>query len=172
MHVQNRAIGVLRALAHPERLALLAAIGPDPVGIGALAQRLGVPVPALAKQLGRLESAGLVRIEQGTITPTLETMAGLANELEQALPITSVVQEHGLERFFKHGLLDQLPVDAATQAKLADALVELIPRESTLTEADVNRILGTVSPDHATLRRLLVDHGVLTRGAGVDYRRA
>jgi hypothetical protein len=35
----------------------------------------------------------------------------------------------------------------------------------------VNGILGAVSPDHATLRRLLVDEGMLTRGAGVDYRR-
>ena len=38
-------------------------------------------------------------------------------------------------------------------------------------EAQVNAILVDDAPDHATLRRLLVDHGYLERAAGV-YRRA
>jgi hypothetical protein len=167
----SAAIAMLRALARPERLALLTALGSDPVGIGALSERTGIPVRSLAKEVGRLESAGLVTIDKGTITATLDAMARLAEDLEQTLPIVAIVQRHDLERFFKHGRLVAIPVDVANQAALAAALVELIPAGETLTEAEVNRMLGAVSPDHATLRRLLVDFGHLERGAGVDYRR-
>lgn len=167
----SAAIGVLRSLARSERLQLLGAIGSEPVGIGALSERTGMPVKTLAKEIGRLETAGLVSIDKGTITATLDTMARLAEQLEQRLPITAIAARHGLERFFKDGMLASIPVDAATQRQVAAAIIELVPREATFTEAEINGMLGTVYPDYATLRRLLVDVGLLERGAGVDYRR-
>lgn len=115
MREVNTAIGILRALARPERLRLLAELD-GPVDIGALAERTGIPLKTLAKQLGRLEAAGLVTMVKGTITPALETMAGLADALERQLPITEVAERHGLERFFKDGVLTSIPVDTPTQA--------------------------------------------------------
>ena len=39
------------------------------------------------------------------------------------------------------------------------------------SESEVNAALAGDAPDHATLRRLLVDHGFLDRAGGVYWRR-
>ena len=58
---------VAQALAHPLRLALLAAIGDEGAYVMELVQALGRPQPHISRQLAVLREAGLVTTErQGT----------------------------------------------------------------------------------------------------------
>lgn len=51
---------VLRALAHPARLLLVAALVQGECSVGELGQKLGIHQPSLSQQLGVLRSAGIV----------------------------------------------------------------------------------------------------------------
>jgi hypothetical protein len=79
-------------------------------------------------------------------------------------------REHVRLAFFRDGRLTTLPARAAMRQAALEALAERFVPGRVYPEAEVNRILSDDAPDHATLRRLLVDHRLLERAAGA-YRR-
>jgi hypothetical protein len=72
--------------------------------------------------------------------------------------------------FFADGRLTSLPKRAAYRLAALALLAERFDLGREYPEREVNQLLVADAPDHATLRRLLVDHGFLERAAGV-YRR-
>ena len=50
-------------------------------------------------------------------------------------------------------------------------LAELFSAATQYPEKTVNTIIHQVYPDHATMRRLLVDYGFLTRNRGIYQKR-
>ena len=72
--------------------------------------------------------------------------------------------------FFAEGRLTSLPKREAYRLAALALLAERFDPRREYAEREVNELLAGDAPDHATLRRLLVDHGLLERAAGV-YRR-
>jgi len=56
---------VLKALAHPERLRIVAALCEEEQSVNGLAARLGLPQAAVSQQLRILRMSGLVAAERG-----------------------------------------------------------------------------------------------------------
>ncbi|PYI66719.1 hypothetical protein CVV68_12985 [Arthrobacter livingstonensis] len=128
------------------------------------ARVLGVDGPAFEKELRRLASVGL-------LTPgTYEPVAGVFDTI---LVANSAPKAEGIDKFFSSGMLTQLPMNPALRREVLEHLAtRLIPEGETLGETDINRLLATVTTDIPTLRRALVDHGLLERNAdGSAYRR-
>jgi hypothetical protein len=72
--------------------------------------------------------------------------------------------------FFRNGRLETMPAARdRRQAVLAHIAGRFEPNRD-YREVEVNGILQDVHPDHATLRRYLIDAGLLRRERGV-YRR-
>ncbi|MDQ3096926.1 MAG: DUF2087 domain-containing protein [Chloroflexota bacterium] len=69
------------------------------------------------------------------------------------------------------GRLATMPRRSAHRAQLLAWLAERFEPERDYGEAEVNRVLEAFHDDFATLRRYLVDHGLLTRERE-RYRRA
>jgi hypothetical protein len=69
--------------------------------------------------------------------------------------------------FFSDGHLTKLP--SRSSYRLA-VLAERFEPGHRCAEREVSAILAQDAPDPATLRRLLVDHGLLSRAAGVYGR--
>lgn len=133
--------------------------------------RPGRPLRELVDDLVRLQRPGLLRVRGQRVQPDLDLLAAAAERLAAQHPVARLLAgAPELARFFRHGRLTTMPEDVGTQSRIAVLLVELLPVDTPLTEADVNRRLGHVY-DHATLRRLLVDEGLLERGASQSYRR-
>jgi ArsR family transcriptional regulator, zinc-responsive transcriptional repressor len=59
----DRKILVLKAVAHPVRLGIVATLAQSPTHVGALAEALGVPQPVVSQQLRVLRMSGLVSPE-------------------------------------------------------------------------------------------------------------
>ena len=74
---------ILRALAHPLRLALLIVLEQGELEPGDLAERVGVPVATLAPHLAALRDAGLVR--DGAGPGLLRASAGGWAEVDRQL---------------------------------------------------------------------------------------
>lgn len=75
-----------------------------------------------------------------------------------------------IETFFQGDRLVQIPAAPAALRYVLEGLVERFEARRDYSEAEVNRLLGLAHEDHATLRRALVDLGLMRRDGGV-YRR-
>lgn len=175
---QSRAAGQLTVLSSPVRLRLLAAVADSEENDGdrsltAIADTLGLTVKALMKEAVRLQDAGLLTMNGRVLSTNLPALRETADALVGDLPMTRLLRsDPDLERFFKHGRLVGLPDKPDVLRRIGRLLVELLPPDRTLTEAEVDRRLAEVHDDHVTLRRLLVDLRLVTRDAGSNYRRS
>jgi len=176
---------VLGAISDPARLALLGTIaGRHPAGIPLdelCAQSGGAP-SKLWPHLNALKRAGLILIADGGTDPTfsidtdsLEDLAVYAATLAppaQAPPDGISEEEHRvLATFVKDGRIDSFPAQLKKQLVLWRYLVRRFEVDRAYPEAEVNDLLRAIHPDVATVRRALVDNGLMTRDAGV-YRRS
>jgi hypothetical protein len=177
---QARAIGEaahhLVALGAPDRLILLAAVvDRERRGAGCtlseLAEATGLGERTVIKQAVRLAACGLLELHDRTLAANLTVLQQQAAELDALLPASRLTADDpALARHFQHGRLTAVPEDPATAARLARALVRLLPSGVELTEHAVNEALHQVHDDHAALRRLLVDHGLVDRQGSERYR--
>ena len=72
--------------------------------------------------------------------------------------------------FFRDGHLTTLPSRSSYRLAALAVLAERFEPGRRYAEREVSAILAEDAPDPATLRRLLVDHGLLSRAAGVYWR--
>ena len=72
--------------------------------------------------------------------------------------------------FFRDGHLTTLPSRSSYRLAALTVLAERFEPGRRYAEREVSAILADDAPDPATLRRLLVDHGLLTRAAGEYWR--
>lgn len=72
--------------------------------------------------------------------------------------------------FFRDGRLTSLPSRSSYRLAALVALAERFEPGRRYAEREVNELLAADAPDAATLRRLLVDHGMLSRAGGVYWR--
>ncbi len=125
---------------------------------------LGMPQPDdknTTKALATLVGAGLLDAEGH---PTDE----FARLLAEHPPET----RHGVDRWLRDGRIEGFPARPGDRMELLEWVAARLP-DRALTEPEVGEHLATVSGDIATLRRYLVDAGLLERSPdGSSYSRA
>ena len=72
--------------------------------------------------------------------------------------------------FFRDGRIVGLPRRRPMMLAACAHLAQRFVRDRRYSEREVNEILSDDAPDPATLRRLLVDEGFLTRDRGIYWR--
>lgn len=78
--------------------------------------------------------------------------------------------QHVRLAFFRGGRLTALPSRHRMRLAALRVLAERFELGRRFDEREVNAILREDAPDYATLRRLLVDHGLLERADGIYTR--
>jgi hypothetical protein len=76
-----------------------------------------------------------------------------------------------LAAYFRNGRLETIPAGRERRQALLEHVATGFAADREYSEDEINRILQNIHSDHATLRRYLVDAGLLRRERGV-YRRA
>ncbi|MGW4527675.1 DUF2087 domain-containing protein [Amycolatopsis sp. NPDC004378] len=136
---------LVAALADPGRLELFARICTAPGGLSA------GEVPAkLAKRL----------LEAGLVTTAGDRYHAVPEVFRDAL---AKAPADPLEALFSHGRLVGIPRAPQRRRALLEHLAERFEPGRLYTERDVREKLTMVHDDHATLRRYLVDEGLLQR---------
>jgi hypothetical protein len=82
------------------------------------------------------------------------------------MPTARDPADHARWAFFREGRLTSLPARPAIRLAALAILADRFAPGRRYREAEVNAILARDAPDHATLRRLLVDHAFLARHDG------
>ena len=158
---------VLAALASPDRLRLFARVvlaGDSGIGLA----ELEADEPDATRLLPRLFAAGL--LTRGPAGRLIAQPAAFRVPEPASAPPGADLD---VARLFANGRLTGIPARRAPRAALLAYLAgHLFEPGRSYPEADVNAAIGRYYADFATLRRYLVDDGLLVRAAdGASYQR-
>ncbi len=178
----KQSVQIMKALADNSRLMLVQALR-EPRYVEELAQLCNLAASTVCFHLGKLEKAGLVckqreqyyavyRLNDAVFDKTLRELIGFRNAVQ-------LVQEERLHRyrtkvlkaFMKNGRVVRIP---AQYKKRVIVLLEVLRRfhpASTYQEGEVDARISEVCDDYCTIRRGLIDEGMMER-TGNTYRMA
>ena len=167
---------LLGLLADPARRRVVAALILEAGTREGLVARTQLPTRAVVEALARLQSAGLVVEGPDGALVVLEEAFPQAS---RALPRPARVSEHPdappdrrrvLDTSIRDGRLVQMPAKRSHRRILLEEVVQRFEVGRHYTEREVNASLARLSDDTATLRRYLVDEGLMDRGDGKYWR--
>jgi hypothetical protein len=160
-------------LGDDDRLRVVAAIALGARTIDDVAKTGDLEPQEVRRALPRLISAGVVEEQDGlrVDTAAFREAARERPPRRRELPGATPEQARVLRNFVEEGRLRALPVRAGQRRVVLEYLAERFQEGVEYPEPDVNELLGRFHDDYASLRRHLVDDGLLTRSAG-HYRRA
>ena len=167
---------VLGRLADERRLRVLGAVALGDRSVATVEERTGLTADEAARALGQLVSAGIVTQGGDGLEVDLRALSEAARsaspprrkpELVDATPEQAAVLRNFVDEY---GRIVRLPARDAKRRLVLEYVAERFEPGREYDEKQVNGILLELHDDHVTLRRLLVDDGLLTREAGV-YRR-
>lgn len=177
-------------LAGAERLRVVAALALGADRVEQVAERAGLPPRQAGAALARLTAGGLVeRTAGGGLRLRAEVFAAAVRAAALKATGDTVAAHEGagpeqaavLRTFLPAGKLVSLPAAWHKRRVVLEHLAQDFEPGVRYHEREVNEILrgrcarpseagGGNPPDHVTLRRLLVDEGLLTRDAGIYWR--
>jgi hypothetical protein len=167
---------LLGHLADDTRLRVLAAIVLGEARVVDVAARTGLPEDDVARALGHLLSAGIVVQDAAGLHADTRAFATAARrvsspraepDLSDATPEQAAVVRNFVGG---DGRLELLPARHAKRRLVLEYVATRFEPRREYREREVNAVLEEVHDDYVTLRRYLVDEGLLEREAGV-YRR-
>lgn len=168
---------LLRLLLDPDRLRLLGDVVAAARTSAELATRHGMPVGDVPRLLAPFVQPGLVTMVDGRYHLDARAWRVLARSLPRATPASprvafgmTVAEADVLARFFRGDRLVELPAARAKRRVVLERLALEFEPGIRYAEVEVNERLRRFHDDHATLRRALVDEGLLDRAAGEYWR--
>jgi hypothetical protein len=169
---------LLRALADPERLAIAGALASAPRTGSDLARELRLPLERVRRHLSRLGSVGLARVEPNRRTYRLdpEVLRQAAKEVgpprDAGLPLGAVYEEEEvvLRTYFRGGKLREIPHKQSKRRIVLTRLALEFEAGVRYPEKQVDEVLKRFHLDYPSLRRYLVDEGLLSRERGRYWR--
>ena len=160
-------------LADEHRLRVFGAVALGARSVAEIADRTGLNETEVQAALPRLVGAGLVAQEDGLHVP-LESLRAAARrrpERDRGAADATPDEQRVLRNFVVDGRLVRLPARHAQKQVVLGYVARRFDESRSYAEREVNELLGAFHDDTASLRRYLVDEGLLEREAGV-YRRA
>jgi len=167
---------VLGRLADENRLRVLGAVALGATAVRDIAERARLSDAETARALGQLVGAGIVSQGSTGLEVDLGAFARAAREAAPArqrpdLADATSAQMAVLRNFVdSEGRIRELPARASKRQVVLEYVAERFEARREYSEREINDDLAELFDDHVTLRRYLVDAGLLTRKAGV-YRR-
>lgn len=180
--MENEMLDFVKALSHADRLRMIGALTTrKSATIKELAESLNLPFRDVFNHLSFFEYLGVVRKENESYTLNPEGVEVLARrqfegkprESYSPAPDLSEQRRKVLKAFLNaDGSLKQIPSQPAKLQIILDYIVEAFTPGAIYTEKEVNTIIRRFNIDTASLRRYLVDRGMLERKSdGSQYWR-
>lgn len=173
--MDDDALDALGALADEQRLAVVAALVLGALTTDEVVAASGVAKRRALEALTRLENVGLVAHEKDGWhfdTGRLREIAREARPRDQPDDVGDVDARTAsvLRTFLRGGRLTQIPMQNAKRRVVLDHICRVFEIGVRYPEKEVNAMLRAFHPDHAALRRYLVEEGFLARENNVYWR--
>jgi hypothetical protein len=166
---------IVGLLADPVRLKVVAALALGAETIEDVAKAADLPLKDVALAARRLARAGLVHRDGHALVLYTDRFGTAARAAAESAPPPDPLSDDPAENtvltsFFRDGRLVSIPAQHSKRLVVLRHLVRVFEPGVRYPEREVNALLAVWHPDVAALRRYLVDHGMLTREAGVYWR--
>lgn len=171
----SKSIQILKSLSDTSRLQVLNAIMNKPQYVEELSNRLNLAVSTVSFHLKKLEKAGLVNKQKEqyyTVYSLNDELFRLSlRELVSVNNIEQYIQEKRIEKyrqkvlktFFHKKRLTQIPVQRKKKLIVLHEFIKLFKFNRKYKETEVDEIINSLYDDHCTIRRMLIDEGVMKR---------
>lgn len=162
-------------LAEPDRLRVAAAIVLGARTPSDVEAATGLGTRAVVRALQRLSAGGLASVEGGRFRVDPEVFRRAARDAAPPSP----VEDHGaadpeaaavLRVFVRDGRIVSMPAARGKRRHVLEHVAMSFEPGVRYPEREVDAVLRAWFPDHAALRRYLVDEGLLAREAGRYWR--
>jgi hypothetical protein len=176
MGAVEEALGALAALADEQRLLVVSALLLGAHTTDEVVARSELPKRRVLEALTRLEAAGLVgRDKDGTWSFDVARLKEIAREArprDEPDDVGDVDARSAsvLRTFLRGGRLTQIPTQHAKRLVVLDHICRVFEIGVHYPEKEVDALLRAFHPDHAALRRYLVEDGFLAREHNVYWR--
>lgn len=162
-------------LADEDRLRVFGALALGARSLVEVASSSGVEARLAVKALKRLERGGVVTRSGNDWELRRDVIAAEARRTAVA---PETYEEEGLDpaaasvlrAFLRDGRLTTIPASRTKRLVVLDHIAKVFDIGARYPEREVDALLRAFHPDHAALRRYLVDEGFLSREAGVYWR--
>ncbi|NUM47891.1 MAG: DUF2087 domain-containing protein [Anaerolineales bacterium] len=172
---------LFKALGHPIRLLILNLIQTQPRHGEELALILSLNPATVSHHLTLLTTAGLLTAQKDqyyqtfSLAPNMltKTLAEIAFLPQTDLPANveeDAYRNKVLATFMRHGRVTKIPAQLKKRQVLLEKIAESFEPGRDYTEREVNITLLDFHDDIATLRRGLIEVGLMTRDQGI-YRK-
>jgi hypothetical protein len=180
MNEQPEILSFVKAMASAERLRIIGVLARGKATQSQIAGQLGLPVRDVFNHLAFLAEVGVVHESDGTYDLDEKAIESFARgQFEGKRPSYEASQEEPedvrkvLKNFLNpDGSLKQIPLQDNKLLIILNFIVDAFAYDANYTEKEVNTILRRFHVDTATLRRYLVDNGLMARESdGTRYWR-
>ena len=166
-------------LADEDRLRVFAALALGARSLTEVADRAGVEPRLAVRALKRLEKGGVVarlgspsssdwELRRDVIDAQARRTATPPPEFDDdGVPPE---QASVLRKFLRDGRLATIPASRSKRLVVLDHIAKVFDIGVRYSEREVDALVHVFHPDHAAVRRYLVDEGFLSREAGVYWR--
>lgn len=171
MEDNPQVLDFVKAVADADRLRIIGMLAQRPATIREVATALGMPFREAFGHLGMLEFAGVVH-KAGDIFSLDDEAVETLSKSQFSETRSAYIPTPGLDPKARKvlaaflnadGSLKQIPQPGAKLRVVLDYLMTAFEPGSQYREKDVNAILRRFHSDTATLRRALIDSGLLSR---------
>ncbi|MFC1900690.1 metalloregulator ArsR/SmtB family transcription factor [Chloroflexota bacterium] len=172
-------LGFFKALADANRLKIIGLLAQGEYTVEQIAEMLGVSASTVSHHLSKLSTAGLVNARSESYysiyyleTSVLESMSQRLLARETMPAVTADIDMDAYDRKVLNTFCDteghilQFPAQRKKYEVILRHVVKVFKPGINYTEKQVNEILSFYSDDTATLRRGLVEHGMMEREVG------
>jgi len=171
----SKSIEIMKSLADTSRLQVLNAVLQKPQYVEELAHRINLAVSTVSFHLKKLEKAGLVCKKKDQYYIIYQVNDEIFNltlrELTSFDNIEKFVQDERIEKyrqkvlktFMKNKRLTKLPVQRKKKLIILDEFVKKFSINKKYTENEVDSLINEAYGDHCTIRRLLIEEGIMQR---------
>ena len=174
-------IALFKCLADKSRLQIIKSLAKEDMYVERLAERLGLSPPTVSFHLKKLEAVGIIssRKEQYYTMYFLNRDALLFSVMDIILAEIQDEQDNErdlayrqkvLSNFMEYGKLKTIPAQRKKRGIVLEEIVKAFDHGKFYTEREVNIIIADFHDDFCTIRREMVDFGLLTRRDAIYQR--
>lgn len=179
----DKLLQFFKVLGNENRLKIVGLLAEEAWNVGELADFLKLSEPTVSHHLALMKELGLVtvRAEGNQRIYALDTafLENMSRDIFSQSNLADLVDETAgdagdqkvLRAFVKDGRLRDIPVSRKKQRVVLKWLVQQLEPERRYHELELNQLLKRYYPDHASLRRYLVDEKFMARDSGNIYWR-
>lgn len=164
---------MLAVLADPDRLKVAAALVLGAWSVAEIEASTSLDRKTVEHALARLVAGELVEKDRAGYRVKVEDLRAAARAAADERRSREAGPEGASEvvaRFIKGGRLTSIPTVKSKRVAVLDYIVQAFEPGRRYKENKVNEVLRSYHDDYASLRRYLVDEGMLERDSGVYWR--